>query len=1107
MGYQLTERVIKLICGKTSYDRGGVLYRDSKVSMLKQDPDARTYEAEVKDQESGIARVEIDSNGDVFAECSCLDYGLTRKRCRHIAALLLTIRDIEQTTEAPVRPYPSLLHPSAQRDDEDGPLTIRNTGASNEKEQDALLSSQLLGLFSYNGPKRSTAATRFDNREILDMECIFKLQSYGNQRHLFGVELRIGKKRLYIVHRIREFLQCVKRRESCVFTRNFIYDPELHSFKKEDDELLQQLIRIYEHESMLKQTLDIYTSSSKKGTNDRMLIIPPSFWPQTRERLSGSMHSLLSLDGIMTDKLEFIENPIPLQFEFDESGDDHYLMKVAGLERMTVLEGYGLVIVDGKLIELEPEDCRKLSEMKQLLKTAYKPHIRIQPDIMESIMERVVPGLMKLGSVHVAQSVSDRIVKTPLKAKLYLDRVRGRLLAGLDFQYGEITINPLEGYHAKHSSRSILVRDGELEQRILDLIENASFAKTDGGFFMNDEDAEYDFLYHTLPQLEKLLVVYATTAVKERVLTEPIGAKVRVDIDERTDWLELKFDMEGIREAEIREIIKSLEDKRKYHRLRNGALLPLESADFQALVSLMNRLGPWLHEEEEAKYKFPAIQGLQLLDWEDSGSAVQLGRSLRRMLQNVKNPDDLDFAVPSGMENVLRDYQKFGFQWMKTLAHYRFGGILADDMGLGKTIQSIAFILSVLPEIRERKEPALIAAPASLLYNWLSELHKFAPGIKAVIADGTQTERAKILNHEADTDVIITSYPLLRRDVGRYANLSFSALILDEAQAFKNYTTQTAQVVKTLRARYRFALTGTPVENRQEELWSIYDVIFPELFADRTAFHELPKETVAKRVRPFLLRRLKSDVLQELPEKIETIQASGLLIEQKKLYTAYLAKLRQETLKHLAQDGFQKNRIRILAGLTRLRQICCHPALFVEGYEGSSAKFEQLLETIEECRLSGRRMLVFSQFTGMLKLIARELGYRGIPFFYLDGQTPASERVELCERFNEGERELFLISLKAGGTGLNLTGADTVILYDLWWNPAVEQQATDRAHRIGQKKVVQVIRLVSQDTIEDKMVLLQQRKKNLLEELVQPGEEALSSWNEADIRELLALQG
>jgi SNF2 family DNA or RNA helicase len=295
------------------------------------------------------------------------------------------------------------------------------------------------------------------------------------------------------------------------------------------------------------------------------------------------------------------------------------------------------------------------------------------------------------------------------------------------------------------------------------------------------------------------------------------------------------------------------------------------------------------------------------------------------------------------------------------------------------------------------------------------------------------------------------------------------------------------------------------VENRLEELWSIFDAVLPELFPDRKAFGELSRETVAKRVRPFLMRRLKADVLKELPEKIESLQASELLPEQKKLYVAYLSKLRQDAVKHLDEEGFQRSRIRILAGLTRLRQICCHPALFVEGYGGSSAKFEQLMELVEECRSAGKRMLVFSQFTEMLGLIRRELGYRGVAHFYLDGQTSASERVELCGRFNEGERELFLVSLKAGGTGLNLTGADTVILYDLWWNPAVEQQAADRAHRIGQKNVVQVIRLVAQGTVEDKMYELQQRKKNLIEEVLHPGEETLSALTEQEVRELLMI--
>jgi SNF2 family DNA or RNA helicase len=461
--------------------------------------------------------------------------------------------------------------------------------------------------------------------------------------------------------------------------------------------------------------------------------------------------------------------------------------------------------------------------------------------------------------------------------------------------------------------------------------------------------------------------------------------------------------------------------------------------------------------------------------------------------------------VPETVAPVLRDYQKFGFQWMKTLAHYHFGGILADDMGLGKTLQSIAFLLSELPENRESGTPALIVCPASLTYNWMNELKKFAPEIRAVVMEGEKARRDEILERASHVDVIITSYPLLRRDSDSYAGLRFSVLILDEAQAIKNHSTLTAQSVQELKAKHRFALTGTPVENRLEDLWSIFDAVFPELFWSRKRFGELSSEQVGKKARPFILRRLKSDVLQELPDKIETVQTSELLPDQKKLYLAYLTKLQEDALTRIRTEGFQKSRMHILAGMTRLRQLCCHPALFLENYDGDSGKLEQLLEIIEECRSSGKRMLVFSQFTSMLGIIREQLKIRDIGYFYLDGSTPGRDRVELCARFNEGEQELFLISLKAGGTGLNLTGADTVILYDLWWNPAVEQQAADRAHRIGQKNVVQVIRLITQGTIEEKMHELQQRKRDLIDAVIRPGEEVFTALGEEDIRELLMI--
>jgi SNF2 family DNA or RNA helicase len=562
--------------------------------------------------------------------------------------------------------------------------------------------------------------------------------------------------------------------------------------------------------------------------------------------------------------------------------------------------------------------------------------------------------------------------------------------------------------------------------------------------------------------------------------------------------------MEGISDEQIRDVLVALNEKRKYYRLPNGSLLSLEAREFEEIHRFLNA-GPVQNEDLESGLSIPIIQGIQLLDSLDENNAFTLEESFRQFLENIRDPGSLEYKVPKSVESVLRDYQKLGFKWMKILSSYGFGGILADDMGLGKTLQAITFILSELPDIRKRMHPVLIVCPSSLTYNWMNELMKFAPDVQAIVVDGNKTERSEIQKDVGNMDVVITSYPLLLRDIEWYEKQSFHTVFFDEAQVFKNPVTQTARAVKKLQANHRFALTGTPVENSLEELWSIFHVVFPELLRGLKEYNNLTRKTITRRVRPFLLRRLKEDVLVELPQKIESMDLVELLPEQKKLYAAYLAKLKNDTLKHLDKETLRKNRIKILAGLTRLRQICCHPALFVDGYKGSSAKFEQLKQLVEESMLSGRRVLIFSQFTKMLQLIGRELANRGLPFFYLDGQTPSEERVGICNRFNAGERDLFLISLKAGGTGLNLTGADTVILYDIWWNPAVEEQAADRAHRMGQINDVHVIKLVARGTVEEKMNVLQDKKRHLIEEIIDSKEKGSSTLTEEDIRELLMI--
>ncbi|SDX33168.1 DEAD/DEAH box helicase [Paenibacillus sp. CF384] len=1109
MSYHLTQSAILSMCGQLSYKKGESAFRSRKVAITYYDPDAARCEATVKLQETFEVSIRFDDDGDVAAKCSCPSLSSYDKYCSHVASVLLLLYDAQQSGRAPMG--------GGSQTGQTGHAGSGPTSASHESSGE--LARELLSMFAPANSRKSirSAQTRFDTREPLAVTFVCKPFTYSGGKLLLGIELKVGSKRPIIVQQVREFLRHVELGEPFAIAKSFHYDPQLHSFLPEDFEVIRQLIAVLQQERLYQETSSIYAIHAAPLSGQRMLPIPPGAWKPLLATLVSAPSTMLEQGNTTYPTIAISEERIPpLTFDLQQLhassapiGNDRgsYHVQAQGLDQLVIIEAYGLVLAEGRFIELQQAACRRLAELQQLQERSSMPYIPILPEQIEPFMERVVPELLKLGTVHIAEDVSRRITHRPLKAKLFLDRIRDRLLAALEFHYGDLIINPLEAESEVRTNGPILVRDGEHERQILTLMEEASFAKTEAGYFLGDEDSEYHFLYHVVPQLEKLLTVHATSAVRTRIHTGSMPPIVKVQFNERTNWLDFKFDIDGIPEAEIRKLLKSIEEKRKFHRLATGALMPLETEAMQEIIRMINEARFTLKDLRDSGISIPLFRGLHLMDTPRQGSSVKLAKPLRQLLENLRNPDNLDFELPEGMSGVLRDYQSYGYQWMRTLARYGFGGILADDMGLGKTVQAIAFLQSFLPDIREERLPALIVAPASITYNWRNELRKFAPSLRVAIVDGTKQERDAILRRSSTVDVLITSYPLLRRDIEAYAAMSFHTLILDEAQAFKNYNTQTAQSVKLLKARHHFALTGTPVENRLEDLWSIFDAVCPELFPARRAFGDLPREVVAKRSRPFLLRRVKTDVLQELPEKIESTQVSKLLPEQKKLYAAYLAKLREETLKHLNKDTLHKNRIRILAGLTRLRQLCCHPALFIEDYAGSSAKLEQLLELIDECREAGKRLLVFSQFVEMLKIIKLEMQRREIPHFYLDGSTPSSERAELSTRFNDGERDLFLISLKAGGTGLNLTGADTVILYDLWWNPAVEQQAADRAHRIGQKKVVQVIRLVSEGTVEDKMYELQQRKKNLIDEVIQPGQEALSALTAEEIQELLMVEG
>lgn len=1054
------------MCGTVSFKRGDSFYRAGKVKFDVYRPNH--CEATVEAMEDFYVRVEADGNGGLHTSCSCPTLSSVKTDCQHIAAVLLAIYDHQQHGTKP------------------------QIEQEQQTESSKALTEGLLSLFE-DQPKRSSGhQLHFENRQVLDVEFTLKPITTETGLNLFGIELKIGPTP---VQHIRTFLEQVKEGKSSVLSDLFTYNPSQHCFQKETDAVIQQLIQVLYDEKVSEEPDDTISSN--------LLSIPPSSWELLFTLLQKAPLVGLEIEGTRFEAFRISEELLPLQFVLTGSEGTDFHLKINGLNRVHVMDSYHTVLAEGKVFILNEEDCKRLADLQQMLGTSGTKQISIPTEQLEFFLEKIAPGLKRLGQVQLPPRMTKQLMKTPLKAKLYLDRLKNRLLAGLEFHYENIVINPLEG--REPPTGPLLIRDVEREQEILQLMEESSFATTDSGYFLHNEELEYEFLYHVLPKLQKLAQIYATTAVRNRIFRENTFPKIRVKVKkERTNWLEFKFEMDGIGDKQIRDILAALEEKRKYYRMPNGALLSLETREIQEI----NRFLLEAHaqaEDLEKGLNFPIVQGMKLLDSVEDSQTFTQEDSFRQFLETIRNPGKIEFEVPMSVKPILRDYQVQGYKWMKTLASYGFGGILADDMGLGKTLQSITYILSELQEVRKRKQPILVACPSSLTYNWLNELRKFAPEVKALVVDGDKEERAAILKDAAEQDVTITSYPLLRRDMKWYEKQTFHTVFFDEAQAFKNPLTQTARAVKRIQADHKFALTGTPVENSLEELWSLFHVVFPELFMGLKEYSHLTKKTIVRRIRPFLLRRLKEDVLAELPEKIESIDSTELLLEQKKLYAAYLAKLRHDTLKHLDKDTIRKNRIKILAGLTRLRQICCHPALFVDGYKGSSAKFEQLLQIIEEAKLAGRRVLIFSQFTKMLQLIGRELFLQGLPYFYLDGQTPSEERVNMTNQFNEGERDFFLISLKAGGTGLNLTGADTVILYDLWWNPAVEEQAADRAHRIGQTNMVQVIKLIARGTIEEKINELQDKKRHLIEEIIDSKENGVSTLTEEDIREILMI--
>ena len=630
-----------------------------------------------------------------------------------------------------------------------------------------------------------------------------------------------------------------------------------------------------------------------------------------------------------------------------------------------------------------------------------------------------------------------------------------------------------------------------------------------------DEEVMYQVVENGVAALASLGEVLCTDRFRGCHVVRRVQTAVGVSVS--SGMLDLKIDTGDIPPEELVELLHSYRQKKKYHRLKNGTFVRMEESSVGMLEEMAAALRLTPKEMIRGNMHLPVYRALYLDRLLEEHEDVYSKRDshFKQIVKSFKTIKDADFEEPESLSATMRQYQKNGYRWLRTLESWNFGGILADDMGLGKTLQMIAVLLAA--KLEGKTGTSLIVTPASLVFNWGEEFKKFAPELKVTLAAGTQAERQKRLEESVHSDVLITSYDLLKRDAALYEGREFLYQVLDEAQYIKNHTTAAAKAVKVIKSRFRFALTGTPIENRLSELWSIFDYLMPGFLYGYDTFRrefEIPvvknndqeaMERLQRMVGPFILRRLKQDVLRDLPEKTEEVRYVQMTGKQRKLYDGQAIHLRS-LLDHQSEEEFNNSRFQVLTELTRLRQICCDPALCFEDYGDETAKTDACMELVQSAVDGGHRLLVVSQFTSMLEILSSRLDGEHVEHFMITGSTPKEKRLQLVNAFNGGAVPVFLISLKAGGVGLNLTGADMVVHYDPWWNLAAQNQATDRAHRIGQQKNVTVYKLITKDSIEEKVLELQETKRELADRIIGQGTEQAAPMTREDMLRLLEIQ-
>nr|WP_243446995.1 DEAD/DEAH box helicase [Clostridium perfringens] len=889
---------------------------------------------------------------------------------------------------------------------------------------------------------------------------------------LFNCEFRIGAGNLNLILDLKDFLYKNSLKKPLKFNDGFTYNPLKDEFLEEDKRVLQF---VASHKDMISGR---YLRIKQNNLKDFLKLV------DEKKKINFNFNSI-------NYEVKVKKENVPVALTLKEGKEGFVLSHHKKFP--VLLNNLGDVMFFDRNLYLPRK--RQLEYYIPIHKLFLKNNTITYKKSLESL--RNLLEELKNISKNIVLDENVRVFKEKLmKTTFNLYKTEEKIYCNVKIDYCGYIIDLI-----RDEKDNSFLRDLKSEKYIEFQLERFKFIKREEDFcFIGNEEEMYELLSKGIKRLREFGEVLLSEELKEfKVLDSSL---ISSELIELSNFYKLKFDFGDFELRELRESIEAMKKGDRFYRTKK-VYLDLEDPGIINFLNLLEDLGLKNIKDNEVYIDKSKVLYIQEKLKDRNLSFIKGGNVLQEIVGKLLNKEFKRKLVPKALNAELRPYQKEGFKWINEITDLGFGGVLADDMGLGKTLQIIAFLLS------QKKSKSIVVVPTSVIYNWMDEFEKFAPSIRIGLVHGSKSKRDKVLRDfkrglgikiEEENlkeksyekyDVLLTTYGTLKNDEKAYENLSFDYCIIDEAQNIKNPVAQATLSVKNIKSRCNIALTGTPIENNLMELWSIFDFVMPgylftkDRFRERFILDESNLSELKSLITPFILRRLKEDVLSELPEKLEKKYLVEMKGKQKQLYSFYVKAIKNQLNENKSSEKSGRDKINLFAYLTKLREICLDPSLVVPDYTGGSSKLTVIKEIVKDASESGKKILLFSQFTSVLQKIEEDFKKEDISYLYLDGGTSAKDRVERVKKFNEDSNiKVFLISLKAGGVGLNLTSASMVIHFDPWWNPAVEDQATDRAHRFGQENKVEVIKLVAKDTIEEKIVLMQEDKRELIQSLM-----------------------